>query len=214
LLKVQERPECKNMTRRGIDELIRSSELAILGAILLITLGSLGIFLSIAGIDRSVLSGSIFIACGIAYFVYAFATRDDGEALWRTLTGLLYLFGGLYLFLYSVPALESQNVLFMVGTIVLLEGVIECFIFSRLRRREGSGWIAAGAIATILLAVIICCLWRFSSMRLIGGVIGTKFVISGVSRLMYSLSTHKKLEAIARNGYSHDSRTSCKAPVV
>jgi len=86
----------------------------------------------------------------------------------------------------------------VVGIIVLIEGMMEVFIFYRLRAREGSGWIAAGAIATTLLVLIICGLWPVSSMRLIGGIIGTKFVISGVSRLMYSLATYKSLEAFAK----------------
>jgi hypothetical protein len=33
---------------------------------------------------------------------------------------------------------------------------------------------------------------------LIGGLIGAKFVLSGLSRLMYSLAMHKKLEARAQ----------------
>ena len=86
----------------------------------------------------------------------------------------------------------------VVGIIVLIEGMMECLIYYRLRARQGSGWIAAGAIATTLLVLIICGLWPVSSMRLIGGIVGTKFVISGISRLMYSLATHKSLEAFGR----------------
>jgi uncharacterized membrane protein HdeD (DUF308 family) len=189
-----------NMNGRSTTELIRSTKLAIVGAVLMIILGSVGIFLSIAtGIAPSVLSGWIFIIGGFAYFLYAFATRDDGEALWRMLIGFVYLFGGFYLFLFFVvPELQLKNVIFVVGTIVLFEGIAEFFIFSQLRPREGSKWIASGAIATILLAFIIWCLWPFSSMRLIGGIVSTKFVISGLSRLMYSVTTEKKLEAIAK----------------
>lgn len=101
-------------------------------------------------------------------------------------------------FSFFGPKLQLKNVTFVVGTIFLCEGVLELFIFSRLRPREGSGWIVAGAIATILMAFIVWCLWPFSSMRLLGGIVSTKFVISGLSRLMYSMATHKKLEAIAQ----------------
>ena len=187
------------MSGRSLPQLIRSSELAIMGAVFLIALGLLGIFLSIAiGINPTLLSGRIFVACGFAYFIYAFATRNDGEAAWRILTSFLYTFAGFYLLLFFSPGLEIRNVMIVVGIIVLIEGMMEVFIFYRLRAREGSGWIAAGAIATTLLVLIICGLWPVSSMRLIGGIIGTKFVISGVSRLMYSLATYKSLEAFAK----------------
>ncbi len=86
----------------------------------------------------------------------------------------------------------------VVGVIVLVEGMMEFLIFYRLRARKGSGWIAASAIATTFLVLIVCGLWPVSSMRLIGGIVGTKFVISGISRLMYSLATHKSLEAFGR----------------
>jgi uncharacterized membrane protein HdeD (DUF308 family) len=111
--------------------------------------------------------------------------------------GFYYLFGGISLFLFR-QELEMKPLILIVGTIVLLEGVTEFFIFSQLRSRDGSGWIVSGAIATIFFAFIIWCLWPFSSVRLIGGIVGTKFVISGVSRLMYSLATHKRFEAIAK----------------
>jgi uncharacterized membrane protein HdeD (DUF308 family) len=187
------------MSRRSTADLIKLSELAIMGAVFTISLGVLGLFLSIAiGINPTLLSGRVLVACGFAYLIYTFATRDDGEAAWRILTSFLYTFAGFYLLLFFSPGLEVRNVMVVMGFIVLVEGMMEFFIFYRLRARPGSGWIAAGAIATTFLVLIICGLWPVSSMRLIGGIIGTKFVISGVTRLMYSLATHKSLEAIAR----------------
>jgi len=196
------------MGGRSVTELIRTTELATVGAVMMIGLGLVGIFVSIAiGINPTVLSGRLFVACGLAYFIYAFATRNDGEAAWRVLTSFLYTFAGLYLLLFFSPGLQVRNVMVVVGVIVLIEGMIESLIFYRLRAREGSGWIAAGAFATAFLVLIICGLWAVSSMRIIGGIVGTKFVISGVSRLMYSLATHKSLEAFAREeGRSHDTR--------
>lgn len=187
------------MSGQNIAKLIRLSELAIMGAILLISFGLLGIFLAIAiGLDPTLLCGRLFVACGLAYLIYAFATRDDGEAAWRILTSFLYTFAGFYLLLFFSPGLQVRNVMVVTGTIVLIEGLMEFAIFYRLRARKGSGWIAAGAIATTLLVLIICGLWLVSSMRLIGGIVGTKFVISGVSRLMYSLATYKSLAAFAK----------------
>jgi len=187
------------MTARSIAGLIRSTEYATMGAILMISVGLLAIFMSIAtGIHPTQLSAWIFVVCGGAYFVYAYSARDDGEALWRMLTSLLYLFVGIYLLLYFVPELKVRNLIFVVATTLLVDGAIEFLIFYRLRLQEGSGWIAAGAFATIFLAILTLGLWPVSSMRIVGGIAGTKFVISGVSRLMYSLERHKKLEALAK----------------
>ena len=191
--------EFKKMSAQSISKLIKSSELAAMGGILLIALGLVGIFLSITtGLNPTLLSGRLFVACGLAYFIYAFATRNDGEAAWRILTSFLYTFAGFYLLLFFSPGLQAKNVMVVVGVVVLIESLMEFLIYYRLRGRQGSGWIAAGAIATTFLVLIVCGLWAVSSMRVIGGIVSTKFVISGISRLMYSLATHKSLEAFAR----------------
>ena len=151
------------MSGRSIPHLIRSSELAIMGAVLMISLGVLGLFLSIlTGQNPTVLSGRILVACGFAYLVYAFATRDDGEAAWRVLTSFLYTFAGFYLLLFFSPGLQVKNVMVVAGVIVLIEGMMESLIFYRLRARTGSGWIAAGAFATAFLVLILCGLWPVS----------------------------------------------------
>ena len=78
----------------------------------MIGLGSVGLFLAIViGPAPSVLSGWICVTGGFAYFLYAFATRDDGEALWRMLIGFLYIFAGLYLFSFFGPELQLKNVI-------------------------------------------------------------------------------------------------------
>lgn len=54
-----------------------------MGAIFVISLGVTAIFLSIAtGLNPTLLSGRVLVACGFAYLIYAIAT-DDGEAGWR-----------------------------------------------------------------------------------------------------------------------------------
>jgi len=191
--------EWTTMSGRSTSELIKLSELAIIGAVITIGLGLVGIFVAIViGFNPTVLSGRLFVACGLAYFIYAFATRDDGEAAWRTLLSCLYTFAGFYLLLFFSPGLLMRNVMAVVAFVVLVECMMEFLIFYRLRARKGSGWIAAGAIATTLLLLMICGLWPVSSMRMVGGIVGAKFVITGVSRLKYSQATYTSLEGFAR----------------
>ena len=67
-------------------------------AVIMIVLGFLAVFLPFAtGIGISILVGWIIVFSGFAYLAYAFAAQGAGAFLWRTLVGVAYVIGGLYL---------------------------------------------------------------------------------------------------------------------
>ena len=176
-------------------ELQRSTAMAIGGAVVMIVLGFLAVFKSFTtGIDVPVLLGWILVVSGLAYFAYAFSTRSDGEVLWRILIGFLYVFAGFYLL--ASPRLLLKPLTFLVAAIVFIEALLELIIFSRLRPQPGSGWILFDGIVTLLLAYLILRSWPSSSTWAIGFLVGIKFVVSGVTRLMYSVTTRQALKAV------------------
>ncbi len=173
----------------------RSTALAIAGAIVMIVLGFLAVFMSFTtGIVVSVLLGWVLVVSGFAYFAYAFSARSDGEVLWRILIGFLYAFGGFYLL--ASPQLLLKPLTFLVAAIVFLEALLELMIFSQLRPRPGSGWVLFDGIATIFLAYLILRSWPSPSTWAIGFLVGVKFVVSGVTRLVYSVTTRQTLKAV------------------
>ena len=173
----------------------RSTAMAIAGATVMIVLGFSAVFMSFStGIGVSVLLGWILVVSGFAYFAYAFAARSDGEILWRILIGFLYVFGGFYLLVGSRLLLKPLT--FLVAAIVFIEALLELIIFSQLRPHPGSGWILFDGIATLFLAYLILRSWPSSSTWAIGFLVGIKFVVSGVTRLMYSVTTRQTLKAM------------------
>jgi uncharacterized membrane protein HdeD (DUF308 family) len=169
--------------------------MAIAGAVAMIVLGFVAVFMSFTtGIGMSVWLGWVLIVSGFAYFVYAFSASGEGEMLWRILIGFLYAFGGFYLL--ASPQLLLKPLTFLVAAIVFLEALLELIIFSQLRPRPGSGWILFDAITTLVLACLVLRSWPSSSTWAIGFLVGVKFVVSGISRLMYSVTTRQTLKAV------------------
>lgn len=173
----------------------RSTLMAIAGAVAMIVLGFSAVFMSFTtGIGVSVLLGWVLAVSGLAYFAYAFSARSDGEILWRILIGFLYIFGGFYLLAFSKLALKPLT--FLVAAIVLLEALLEFIIFSQLRPQPGSGWILFDGIATLILAYLILRSWPSSSTWALGFLVGVKFVVSGIARLVYSVTARQTLKAM------------------
>jgi uncharacterized membrane protein HdeD (DUF308 family) len=130
----------------------------------------------------------VLLLSGFTYFVYAFTARRE-IGMGRMPIGFSYLFGGLYRLVN--PALELKPLAFLVAAIVVVESLLEFAIFSQFRRLSGSGWILFDAIATFILAYLI---WRSgpsSSTQAIGSLIGIKFLVSGFSRLIYSVTASR-----------------------
>ena len=174
----------------------RSTAMAIAGAVAMIVLGFVAVFMSFTtGIGMSVWLGWVLIVSGFAYFVYAFSASSEGEMLWRILIGFLYAFGGFYLL--ASPQLLLKPLTFLVAAIVFIGALLDLVIFSQVRPQPGSGWILFDGLITLVLAYLIWRPWPSSSSWAIGTLLGINLLVSGFTRLMYSVEARKSLKAIA-----------------
>jgi uncharacterized membrane protein HdeD (DUF308 family) len=85
----------------------------------------------------------------------------------------------------------------VVAAVFLAEGVLELVVFFQFRALPGSGWILFDGIVTLLLAYVIWRPWPSSSTWAIGTIVGVNLIVSGFTRLMYSMAARKTIKAIA-----------------
>jgi len=84
-----------------------------------------------------------------------------------------------------------------VAAVFFAEGVTEIVVFFQFRSLPGSGWILFDGIVTLILAYLIWRPWPSSSVWAIGTLLGVNLIVSGVTRLMYSVEARKTLKAVA-----------------
>jgi uncharacterized membrane protein HdeD (DUF308 family) len=165
-------------------------------AILMIVMGFLAITLPLAtGIGVSILVGWIVVFGGFTYVAYAFAAQGAGAFLWRMLIGIVYVVGGFYLVFHPALALESLTL--VLAAILVAEGVLQMIVFFKFRSLPGSGWVLFDSTMTLLLGLMIGYPWPFSSGWAIGTIVGINLLVSGFTRLMYSVAARRELKATA-----------------
>jgi len=165
-------------------------------AILMIVLGCLAIALPLAtGIGISILVGWIVVFGGFTYLAYAFAAKGAGAFLWRMLIGIAYVVGGFYLVLH--PGLALQSLTLVLAAILFAEGLLQVIVFFQFRSLPGSGWVLFDGIVTLLLGFLIAYPWPLSSAWAIGTLVGINLLVSGFTRLMYSVEARRVLKATA-----------------
>jgi uncharacterized membrane protein HdeD (DUF308 family) len=166
--------------------LIGTTATSIAGAVVMILVGLLALFPPFAaGVRATVLLGRIIVIGGFAYFAYAFAAWSEEVLILRMLIAFIYIFGGFYLLVGPELALRPTTLL--AAAIVLCESLLELTIFSRVRPLPGSGWILFDGIATLVLAYLIWRSWPSSSTSALRVFVAVKFILSGFTRLMYSV---------------------------
>ena len=165
-------------------------------AIVMIVLGFVAILTPFTtGIAVSIFVGWIMVFSGFAYLAYAFAAQGAGSFIWRMLVGAAYVVGGGYLAFHPGIALESLTLL--VAAIFFIEGITEIVVFFQFRSVPGAGWALFDAVVTLILAYMIWRPFPSSASWAIGTLLGANLIVSGFTRLMYSVEARKTLKAIA-----------------
>jgi uncharacterized membrane protein HdeD (DUF308 family) len=70
-------------------------------------------------------------------------------------------------------------------------------VFFKFRSLPGSGWVLFDGIMTLLLGFLIGYPWPLSSAWAIGTLVGINLLVSGFTRLMYSIAVRRELKATA-----------------
>jgi uncharacterized membrane protein HdeD (DUF308 family) len=141
------------------------------------------------GISIAIVISCLIIAAGIFHLIFAVVAGSFGGYLWRTLIGILYMIGGIYLLMHPALALASFTI--VLGVVFLIEGVFQIIAFFGIRALPGSGWIIFDGIVTVLLALLILAHWPSSAVWALSTIVGINLLISGTTRFMYLLA-HKR----------------------
>jgi uncharacterized membrane protein HdeD (DUF308 family) len=187
----------KKMSEQSTTDVLKEAAGMSIGwAIVMVVLGFVAILMPFTtGIAVSIFVGWIMVFSGFAYLAYAFAAQGAGSFIWRVLVGAAYVVGGGYLAFHPGIALESLTLL--VAAIFFVEGITEMVVFFQFRSLPGAGWILFDGIVTLILSYLIWRPWPSSSTWAIGTLLGVNLIVSGFTRLMYSVEARKTLKAIA-----------------
>ncbi len=178
------------MTQSPSNVVRQASTWSIVWGVLLIIFGTLAIGLPfLAAIALTGFIAWLIVLAGVVHLILAFHTHGAGSLIWKLLVGIAYLFFGGYLIVHPVLGVASLTLL--LGSLFLIEGVLNIVLFFKMRSVGGSSWVLLDGIVTLLLGLLIYMQWPSSSVWVIGTLVGISMIISGVTRVMLSLAVRK-----------------------
>ena len=153
-----------------------------LGVLLILTGTGALIFPLLATFSAQVLAAATLLAGGVVTLVHAFKNRGWRGFALEALLGLLYIGGGLILFINPLAGMIALTVL--LGAMFAADGIARILLALRIRP-ERSWWafLISGGLSLVLGALVLLGLPSGYSLAFLGLMVGINMIFAGFSFL-------------------------------
>lgn len=170
------------MQNELLEQLRASRRWLLIAGVLAIVGGVIAILVpAVASVGVAIFIGWMLVFGAVFLFIDAFAVRDVGRLVLRTLLALLTLAAGLSLLLAPLRGTYTLTVLLVLY--FALAGVVRIGVAVAERGLPGAGMTAFNGVVTLLLAILIGAELPESSDWAIGLLVGIDFLFFGFAAL-------------------------------
>ena len=158
--------------------------------ILLIVLGSLGLWMSFAMTLATVMMfGVLLTVGGVFQLLNAFQLKGWKSTLWHVVIAVLYLAAGVVI--YTDPIFASMGLTMALAWILIVVGVLRIVMAFQLRPVMGLFWPLVSGLIAIALGIMILAQWPASGFWVIGLFVSIEMIMNGWSSVFVALAARK-----------------------
>ena len=153
-----------------------SNGLRIVTALLLLVAGAASIvfpFLSAAAV--TLVFGAVAMAAGVSQLLRFGAASDLGAKIFRLLSALLYVVGGIYVLLFPVDS--TFSITLFLGVLLVVEGVME-LAAAAAAAGPARSLVLLDGIITCLLGGMVLVEWPSDTLWVVGTLFGVALLFS------------------------------------
>ncbi len=133
--------------------------------------------------------GVMMIIAGVIEIVHGLQHRGWGRATLWVVAGIFYIVGGFFAVIN--PLLASLVLTLLLGFALVAAGIVRFLLGYRLKGDEHSGWIMISGLVTFLFGLIILVHWPFSSLYVLGIILGVDLIQAGIGWINLGLFLKK-----------------------
>jgi uncharacterized membrane protein HdeD (DUF308 family) len=156
----------------------------VMGILTAVVGGTMIVFPLATAAASAVFFGSALIVASVAQLIFAFSSQTAGTFFLKLLLGILYGIAGVSLIAF--PGIGVVTLTALLGTMLIVEAVVETVIAFSLPAAAGRGGFLVNAAASLLLGVLILARWPSSSIWAIGTLVGVGVLVNGLTRAFIS----------------------------
>ncbi len=146
----------------------------------LLVLGAIAIWApEVTGMTVSVIVGIVLILGGIVRTAFAWIATGWGSLFLRVAVGILTIIAGGYMIMQ--PDVGSQALAVVLVFYLFADGITSLIFATRLPPAVGGAWMMLGAIASLVIGVLMWMQWPAAGELAVGILIGIKLILDGVT---------------------------------
>jgi len=130
--------------------------------------------------------GLMMIIGGVAQLFHAWRTRPWASFILWSVSGLLYLAGGVVAFVN--PILGAMLLTLLLGASLIGLGALRLWIWFNYRSQEGWGWLAFSGVISVLAGLLIAWGWPDNSVFIMGILLAIDLLFQGWALLFLGLA--------------------------
>jgi uncharacterized membrane protein HdeD (DUF308 family) len=132
--------------------------------------------------------GAMMIIAGVIEIAHGLRHKGWGRATLWVVAGVFYVVGGFFAVIN--PVLASLVLTLLLGFALVAAGITR-FLLGYHVKGEHSGWIMISGLVTFLFGLIILVHWPFSSLYVLGIILGVDLIQAGAGWINLGLSLKK-----------------------
>ena len=122
--------------------------------------------------------GIMMIVAGVIEIVHGVQHKGWGRATMWIVAGIFYVLGGFFAVIN--PVLASLVLTLILGFALVAAGITRFLLGFHMKGDEHSGWIMISGLVTFLFGLVILVHWPFSSLFVLGIILGVDLIQAGV----------------------------------
>jgi uncharacterized membrane protein HdeD (DUF308 family) len=130
--------------------------------------------------------GAMMLVGAVFQVTHALSERGWKRKALSIAAGLFYGLASLVL-IYD-PILSALNIALVLGALLVAAGVVRLISAIRHRSQNGWAWIAASAVATIVVGLLVLVTWPSVGLWLLGMVLAVDLIFQGWGFLAFGLA--------------------------
>ncbi len=143
----------------------------------------------VASIAVTLAVGWALIFVGVLQLIHSWSIRTWGGFALQVVIGLIILAGGIAILVDPIVATVSLTLL--LGAVFAAKGIVQVVLGFRYRPHANWGWVVAAGVLAIVLGIMILLQWPWSSVWVLGTLVGISLIFSGWSYIMIALAARK-----------------------
>lgn len=145
------------------------------------------------GVAVTMVIGVGMILGGIARLSAAFFADSFGSGALAFLWGLFVASLGFYMF--TNPGVGLATLTLVLSMLFFVSGLSECVVAFQVRPASGWGWMLAGGVVSVLLALMIWRQFPLSGIWLVGTMVGISLFVNGLSTVAVGTAARRASSA-------------------